>query len=119
MIPRASALDTRSLLKPLSCQAMASASDGETPLVAATCPICEALRCSGVGYGGSVTLPCAALPTGCELAAETVLGVPERWRVAPTRSGSLTLMPLLAARLSTLTPARAAMAESVSPGCTT
>src|ERR1700724_3789895 len=62
--PRASALETRSLLKPLSCQAMASASQAATPLAAATDPTSPALTRSGVGYGGSVGLPSAGPPTG-------------------------------------------------------
>ena len=49
MIPRASALDTRSLLKPLSCHAIASASELGTPCSAAIDPICDALRRSAVG----------------------------------------------------------------------
>ena len=49
MTPRASALETRSLLKPLSCQAIASASDEGTPLAAATEPTSDAVTRSGVG----------------------------------------------------------------------
>src|SRR5207249_4148011 len=64
--PRASELETKSLLKPLSCQPIASAREGETPLSLAIEPTSDALTCSGVGYGGSLTEPAAALPTGCE-----------------------------------------------------
>src|SRR3954464_11197885 len=51
--PRALALDTRLLLKPLSCQPMALASDAGTPWAAAIWPIWVPLTRSGVGYGGA------------------------------------------------------------------
>ena len=54
MIPRASALDTRSLLKPLSCHPIASASEPGTPFAAADRADlrgCSAAR--RVGYGAA------------------------------------------------------------------
>src|SRR5919197_4888007 len=51
--PRALAVETRSLLKPLSCQPIAAASEAGTPWAAAICSICGALTRSGVGYGGA------------------------------------------------------------------
>src|SRR5437763_8617737 len=52
--PRALALDTRSLLKPLSCQPIALASDDGTPWAAAISEIVVELTRSGVGYGGAL-----------------------------------------------------------------
>src|SRR5207302_1078328 len=49
--PRAFALETAPLLKPLSCQAIAFASEAETPSCEATWPICDAVRWPGVAFG--------------------------------------------------------------------
>ena len=51
--PRAFALETAPLLKPLSCQAIACASDEETPSSDATWPICEPLTWLAVGLGAA------------------------------------------------------------------
>src|SRR4051795_819984 len=51
--PRALALDTRSLLKPLSCQPMAETSEAGTPCAAAISEMVEELTRSGVGYGAA------------------------------------------------------------------
>ena len=47
--PRASALETAALLKPLSWSAIAWARDGDTPLAAATWPTCCGLTVWEVG----------------------------------------------------------------------
>ena len=51
MTPRALAEDTIALLKPLSCQAIALASDDGTPLRAATEAMAAELTRLGVGSG--------------------------------------------------------------------
>ncbi len=71
--PTAPVLDTSSLLKPLSWSAIASASDDETPLSAATWPTSVGLTVSAVGCAP----PDAA--TGTELAT----GAPGMLRCAP------------------------------------
>src|SRR4051794_41958892 len=53
MIPRALALESTPLLKPLSCHAMAAASEPGAPWRAAIEPICVALRRAGVAAGGA------------------------------------------------------------------
>src|SRR3712207_5081159 len=53
MTPRALALETIELLKPLSCQAIAEASDGETPCAEATLAMSPALTRSGVACGAA------------------------------------------------------------------
>ena len=57
MTPRASALETRSLLKPLSCQPIASASEAGTPLASAIEPTWPDVTRSGVGNGGRSAIP--------------------------------------------------------------
>src|SRR5206468_3916744 len=101
----------------------AAASDGETPWDAAIEPISEALTRSGVGYGGAVGLPWAGAPTGCcELVLVLLLtkvvvvrGDPVSRRTVPIRRNRFGSRPLAAARLETVSPALAAIAESVSP----
>src|SRR5436189_5956752 len=51
--PRAFALETAPLLKPLSCQAIACASDEETPSSDASWPTCEPLTWLAVGLGAA------------------------------------------------------------------
>src|ERR1019366_1670596 len=82
--PTAPVLETRSLLKPLSCQPIAAASDGDPPLAAAIEPMSDALTVCGVGYGPEV-VPAAAVETGCETVL-TVLGAPERLSTEPASS---------------------------------
>src|SRR3954467_14531461 len=55
MTPRALALETIALLKPLSCHAIAEASEAGTPLRPATMAMSEALTRPGVGAGGAGT----------------------------------------------------------------
>ena len=126
MIPRASALETRSLLKPLSCQAIASASAPGTPFAAATEAICEALSRSGVGYGGFVGSPCAGVPTGwlSAVAPPTVVDTGSAvepdgtWIGRPASRTPLRSRPFAAAIAAAVVPARAAIAVRVSPGTT-
>ena len=128
--PRAPALDVRLLLKPLSREAIAFASEGETPCSSAIEPTSDAVRVSSVGYGGSlvdaspaswsgselgVSAACAAELRGCSASLEP----PESLSAAPASSSALGSMPLVAASSSVAIPARAAISESVSPGCTT
>src|SRR4051795_5938224 len=51
--PRALAAETIALLKPLSCQAIAEASDAGTPLRLATMAMSAAVTRPGVGAGGA------------------------------------------------------------------
>src|SRR3954470_14650662 len=52
--PRAFALDTMPLLKPLSCQPMADASDAGTPFAAAIEPMLDDVVRVPVGYGAAL-----------------------------------------------------------------
>src|ERR671933_749675 len=70
MTPRALAPETIELLNPLSCQATAAASEGETPLAAATCWICEALN--RVGWGAGAAALEAELEAGAGAAVDEV-----------------------------------------------
>src|SRR3954454_11349685 len=63
--PRAFALETIALLKPLSCQAIAEASEAGTPLRLATIAMSEALTRPGVGAGA---------PAGTTAGAADVVG---------------------------------------------
>src|ERR1700740_3324342 len=67
--PRAPALGVSGVLKPLSCAATASASDGETPFSAAIVATCDGVTVSSVVYGGALSELEALAPSGCELAA--------------------------------------------------
>src|SRR4051794_11309987 len=62
MMPRALADDSEPLVKPLSCQAIAVASEPGTPCCAAIEPMSDALRRPGVGAGGAAgtTVRCGA-----------------------------------------------------------
>src|SRR3954453_18333928 len=53
--PRALALETIALLKPLSCHAIAEASEAGTPLRLGTLAMSDALTRPGVGAGGAGT----------------------------------------------------------------
>src|SRR5437016_3932104 len=98
---------------------MAFASAGETPLAAAIEEISEELTRSGVGYGGPLGEPSATAPTGCEVAADADVGAaatePPRRRTVPLKRYPVGSRPFSAARLATLSPARAAIPDSVSP----
>ena len=71
--PRALAEETIELLKPLSCQAMAAASEGETPCAAATFWMSTALTCCAVGAGAASGTTVVA---GAGSAAWTGAGAP-------------------------------------------
>src|SRR3954452_22543508 len=73
MTPRALAPETIPLLKPLSCQAIAEASEGETPLAAATDWTVEAPTRVAVGSGAAAGTTVAA---GAGWAARTGVGAP-------------------------------------------
>src|SRR5947209_3291678 len=84
-------------------------------------PTSDGVTVSAVGYGGALLEPS---PAGAASAAEVPDcaasdGAPESLSTAPDSNSSLGSMPLTAASSATLEPARAAIAESVSPGCTT
>src|SRR6202022_3163800 len=67
--PRAPALDVRLLLKPLSWEAIAFASEGGTPFSAAIEPTSEGVTVSSVGYGGALLEASAVSLAPSELAA--------------------------------------------------
>src|SRR5438067_13569798 len=67
--PRAFALETAALLKPLSCQAMALASEAGTPSRIATWPICDAVTLPGVALGAAAgTIRVAGVEAGAPAA---------------------------------------------------
>src|SRR3954452_7233335 len=114
--PRAFALDTMPLLKPLSCQAMAAASDGGTPLADATDWTAPAPTRLGVGSGAAAgTTFCA----GAGGAARTGTGAPVgSLRTVPASRTPFGSRPFMAAMAFTETRAEAASPDSVSPGRT-
>ena len=115
MTPRALAEETIALLKPLSCHAIAAASEGETPYWEATDWMSAAPTVAAVGAGsacgttgagaGSEERAGAGAPLG------SLIGVP----ATRTPAGS---SPFIAAMSAIATPAPAARPESVSPGRT-
>src|SRR5215213_11576030 len=109
--PRALAEDTIELLKPLSCQAIAAASEGDTPCSAATDWTSEAPTTAAVGAGSACgTTVCA----GSGVAAPGGAGAPlGSLRTVPTSSGALGSTPFIAAIACTDTRAPAARPESV------
>src|SRR3954452_3670758 len=116
MTPRALAGETIELLKPLSCQAIAAASEGETPLAEATDWTSEAPSRAGVGSGAAVGTTVAA---GAGWDARAGAGAPVgSLMTVPASSTPLGLSPFIAAIALTDTRAPAASPESVSPGRT-
>src|SRR3954469_3244715 len=110
--PRAFAGDTTPLLKPLSWYAIAAASEPETPWPAAVWPISPEVVGGGVGDGAAWGMLCGA-------AVEPVPAAPfGSFSAVPDRSGADGSRPFIHASSLVLTPERAAMPESVSPGCT-
>ena len=87
--PTAPVLDTSLLLKPLSWSAIASASDDDTPLAAATWPTSAGLTVSGVG--------CAPPEGALEAAGAPAADEPERLSVVPASSSPRGSSPLAAA----------------------
>src|SRR3954449_8888382 len=112
--PRALALDTRSLLKPLSCQPIALASDDGTPWAAAISEIVVELTRSGVGYGGALGTTVFDGAGDDELTLAPVGSL----STVPIRSGLLGSTPFMFATAIIGTPLRAAIAVSESPGRT-
>ena len=116
MTPRALAPDTMPLLKPLSCQAMAAASEGETPCAAAMLWMSAAVnRCcvgSGAAFGTTVCVGAGVLAAaGAGAPLGSLITVP----VSSTPAGS---SPFIAAIALTDTPDWRARLPSVSPGRT-
>src|SRR5215207_3446262 len=115
MTPRAFADETIELLKPLSCHAIAAASEGATPYWAATDWMSPAPTLAGVGTGSAAgTTGAGAGSSACAGAGAplgSLIGVP----ATSTPSGS---RPFIAATSATDAPAPAASPERVSPGRT-
>src|SRR4051795_10614324 len=116
MTPRALAAETIALLKPLSCQAIALASEAGTPLAAATERTAEAPTRGGVGSGAAFgTIRVAG--AGC--AARTGAGAPVGSLITvPASSTPFGSSPFMAAIAPTDTRELAASPDSVSPGRT-
>src|SRR5437588_8143390 len=106
MTPVAPTGETSELFNPLSCQAIADAIAGGTPLWLAVVLTTRDVTLTGVGYGGPAKTDPDPPPPGSLSAA-------------PASSRPLTLSPLIEASSPTGTPSRAAIADSVSPGLTT
>src|SRR5689334_6771551 len=116
MTPRALAPDTMLLLNPLSCQAMAAASEGETPLAAATDCTVDAPTRAGVGSGAACGTTVAAGAGSVERAGA---GAPVGSLITvPASSTPFGSSPFSAAMALTDTRELAARPDSVSPGRT-
>src|SRR5215213_8814090 len=113
--PRALADETMLLLNPLSCQAMAAASEGETPCAAATDWTSPALTVVGVGSGSAAGTTGAGAGSDEAAGAGAPLG---SLSTVPATSSPAGSSPFMAAIASTDTPAWAARPDSVSPGRT-
>jgi hypothetical protein len=115
--PRALAEETMPLLKPLSCQAIAAASDGDTPCWEATDWMSAAPTRVGVGAGAAAGTT-RWLGSGSD--ARAGVGAPVgSLSTVPVSSGADGSRPLAAAICDIATPALAARPESVSPARTT
>jgi hypothetical protein len=102
------------LLNPLSCQAIAVASDPGAPCWAAIEPICDALRRAGVASGGA-----EGTIVRCGAGVDDVTGDPVgSLRTVPASSGLLGSRPFMNAICATGTRLRPASELSVSPGRT-
>jgi hypothetical protein len=113
--PRALADDTIALLKPLSCHAIAAASEGETPYCDATDWMSPAPTTPAVGAGS------AAGTTGSGAGSPARAGVgapPGSLITVPATSRPSGSSPFIAAIAAVVVPAPAARLESVSPGRT-
>src|SRR3954451_22072334 len=114
--PRALAEETIELLKPLSCHAIALASEGETPCAAATDWTSVAPTRVAVGPGAPTGTTLAA---GAGSEARAGAGAPVGSLITvPASSTPFGLSPFIAAIAPTDTRAPAARPESVSPGRT-
>src|SRR3954452_20528862 len=111
MTPRAFAPESLALLKPLSCHAIAVASDPGAPCWVAIEPICDALRRPGDAAGGAAG---TTVPSGA--GADDVTGEPVgSLMTVPASSGFLGSSPFMNAICAIGTRLRAARADSVSP----
>src|SRR3954447_914152 len=116
MTPRALAAETIALLKPLSCQAIALASEGETPLAAATDWTAVAPTRVGVGSGAALGMIRVA---GAGCTARAGAGAPVGSLITvPASSTPFGLSPFIAAIAPTETCELAASPDRVSPGRT-
>src|SRR3954469_11199827 len=114
--PRALAEETIALLKPLSCHAIAAASEGETPYCAATDWTSAAPTRAAVGSGSAfgTTVCCGSGVEACG-----GVGAPDgSLSTVPIGSNADASSPFMAAIASTETPEEAASAPRVSPGRT-
>ena len=116
MTPRALADETIELLNPLSCHAIAAASEGETPCAAATFWMSVADTCCAVGAGAAsgTTVVAGAGSLACA-GAGAPLGSLSTVPVTSTPFGS---SPFMAAIAAADTPVCAARPDSVSPART-
>src|SRR5436309_3895563 len=112
MTPRALALDTAALLKPLSCQAIALASEAGTPLRAAIWPISEAVTRPGAACGTATGVSRRA-GAGVRATAGAPVG---SWRPEPMRSVAPALIPFMKAIGRAVTELRAGRLGRVSAG---
>src|SRR3712207_5756689 len=117
MTPRAFADETMALLKPLSCHAIAAASDGETPCCAAIDCTSAALTRPGAGAGPAcgTTVSDGA---GVDSAAGGVGDPVGSLMTVPASSVPSSDSPFIAAMCDAGTPETAARPDSVSPGRT-
>src|SRR5215218_6599874 len=113
--PRALAAETIELLKPLSCQAIAAASEGETPYCAATDCTSPAPTRAGVGSGSAAGTTGAGAGSAARAGADAP---PGSLITVPAISRPFGSSPFIASIASGETPAPAARPESVSPGRT-
>src|SRR5690242_4280638 len=114
--PRALAEETMALLKPLSCQAIAAARDGETPFWAATDCTSEAPTRVAVGSGAAAgTIFWAGAGWEARAGAGAPVGSLMTVPASSTPAGS---RPFMAAIALTDTREDAARPDSVSPGRT-
>src|SRR3954454_21481484 len=113
MIPRALATLTMALLKPLSCQAIAVASEPGAPLAPAIEPICDADNRPGAPAGAPVAGTLAAGAAVEDVAGAIAAGAPAgiRRRV-PAMTKALGARPLAAASDAGVMPLAAAMPVS-------
>src|SRR4051812_27090835 len=94
MTPRADADETMPLLKPLSCQAMAEASDAGTPSWAAMAATCDDVTLAGVGCGDAVVATGTAAPVDVGPSAERTGEPVGSFRTRPATSGAPARSPL-------------------------
>src|SRR4051794_11811205 len=114
MTPRAFAPESLPLLKPLSCHAIAVASDPGAPCCAAIEPICDAVRRPGDAAGGADGTMVRAGAGADDVTGEPVGSL----MTVPASSGLFGSSPFMNAICDIGTRLRAARPDSVSPGRT-